>query len=519
MPPSHKIPLGIHQGNRPVSVPVRNFWKNTQTQFKLPQENLYIPKQEKIVNKKPETLFIQKPQIQQKEKPFLSSPTINNHEHDFHIQTNSIPTHINTIKQVGEKGPIHTIPAPKLGPQDKPSGIDDIHSNIQYSEVHSSAQYPETIVSVQKSHSYEVTESSEQAKYYPQKQQHVRVQSQIREQEPLKYYHQQQPQVEQPQDNVNAYYSVQPHTLALQTQSMSAYSHPKSPQQDFVIKEETPQLSQKELFQLLQQQYPQDQFESYKLPQTQDTLSQTQNVYQHQLAGDNYQALLAQLPQVYQQDPYRNLDAGESEAKEAEDKISVQPEFHSFNYEEQNYDNRAEQKQDSASFVTASYNIDTAADSSEPVQVTVGKSSAEAVAQAQYIQSYFQTNDDDAENNVEPDAKPSEDEDTSGEASYYSTLPNKETADSLAKLQTAGKINSHLMKVSPQELLRGKNPMTIFVPDDNADRSPEAHSNENGTPESNDYDEYVQDDVDSSKQQKQVHVSFGHRLKPKNSKV
>lgn len=101
MPPAYKIPMGVPQGPRPVAPPVRNFWKNTQT---------------KIGN------FREK-------KPFVSSPTVNNvQEFDYQLQTNNIP--VSPIKQVGEKGPIHTIPAPNLSLADKPIVVEEVCNEL-----------------------------------------------------------------------------------------------------------------------------------------------------------------------------------------------------------------------------------------------------------------------------------------------------------------------------------------------------------------------------------------------------
>ncbi|KAK4881169.1 hypothetical protein RN001_004488 [Aquatica leii] len=108
-------------------IPVRNIWQNQpQTQFKV----------------KPE-------------KPFqFSAPITTPHEYDYQIQTNNIPTHAIPIKQVGEKGPIHTIPAPNLSPADRPAIIEEYKrpSFNFIQQQHTAAPNP---------HQYQVTEANE----------------------------------------------------------------------------------------------------------------------------------------------------------------------------------------------------------------------------------------------------------------------------------------------------------------------------------------------------------------------
>lgn len=61
MPLSHKIPMGFPSVSpRPVSPPVRSFWKNTQNQMKFP------------VIEKPHQI----PQQVMKKKPFSSTPSL-----------------------------------------------------------------------------------------------------------------------------------------------------------------------------------------------------------------------------------------------------------------------------------------------------------------------------------------------------------------------------------------------------------------------------------------------------------
>ncbi|CAH0559061.1 unnamed protein product [Brassicogethes aeneus] len=549
MPPGHKIPMGIPIGNRPVAVPVRAFWKNTQqNKFNAPPENVF--KQEKFVHQQhplkqqSEASFTihkqhEKTYIPSKDKPFLSSPTINNQENDFHIEANSIPTLANPIKQVGEKGPIHTIPAPRLGPKDKPASIEDVHTNYNF---------PETVVNIQKSHSYQVTEpNDQQINFYQQPQQyknhqqhsepvqHYKVQHhhvehveptqqlyKVQHQQPgehpeqMKLFHHQmhlqvQPQIE---DQQQVFFSTDP--IA---QPQATFTNQKIPQLDLP----NPHFSQKELFKLLQEQYPNENFEALKIPQPipehnikpqqyyhQHQHQQQQQHQQEQISSDNFRSVLGQ--QIYQ-DPYRLAENEEDKSfEETEHKVNINPEMHSFNYEEESQDRN---QGISTSLVTGGYNLDSDSEGSEPVQVSIGRNSDES-EQSEYVQNFYKSNQDqDEENNVEPDAKPSNNPQVHEEvsedlmsSSYYSSLPNKNAADSLAKLQTAGKVNNNLMKLSPSDIIKGKSPMKILIPE-------LGEQKQEGTEESADYEEFSEEDLEMANQEANTHV-FGHKIQPKN---
>ncbi|KAJ8927759.1 hypothetical protein NQ314_019763 [Rhamnusium bicolor] len=388
MPQSHKIPMGVPQAPpRAVAAPVRTFWKNTLTSIKYPQEKPYTPPQE---------------------KPFLTSPSINTQEFDYHIQTNSIPTtHTNPIKQVGEKGPIHTIPAPNLSLRDKPIVVEELR------------------------------------------------------------YQQNTPYIKG-----DVYLSSQ--------------------------------LNPKELYQLIGSAYPQQGV----VPQIQT--QEGQHSFYKPQQSPNYQALLSQQLFQPEQDFVQNLQTAETQV--ATDKISFQPEFHSFNYDEQ-----AHQKNQKG--LTHSEQIS-------------ARNSLDPLAQAQLIQSYFDTRSDVEENDVEPDAQPGADQETQQDkikekllsSSYFSSLPNKEAADRLAELQAAGKINSNLMKISSDNLQpkQSKDHMTILIPDDNEEETDENNSKdesnenypENSKEQPIEYDDYSQEENINNASEEE-NQGFGHRVQPK----
>lgn len=125
-PPKRQI-TGMQFALQQTIIPSRNVWKNNNLPFKKP------------------------------DKFFLSSPTVKTPEYEYHIQTNNIPTHA-SIKQTDYKGPIHTIPAPKLSPADKPKNMETIQS-IEH----------ENTVQIQKAHQYQVTEPVDTATRLNQK--------------------------------------------------------------------------------------------------------------------------------------------------------------------------------------------------------------------------------------------------------------------------------------------------------------------------------------------------------------
>ncbi|RZC35469.1 hypothetical protein BDFB_000520 [Asbolus verrucosus] len=422
MPSQHKIPMGVAPSvNRPIALPVRTFWKNTQTTFRTPIEKQPYVAAESIVVPK---------------KVFLSSPAIVAQEY-----SNNIPTPYKTIKQIGEKGPIHTIPAPNLSPADKPFIVEEVRQNQRQPET--------TYVQIQKAHQYQVTEVPEQ---------------------------------NQKQTFYKSYYDQQQQTQNLQ-------------QNEAFLNGVANQVSPNELYQLINA-YPQQ-------PQLVEALTvpvMQQQEYLQQIP------LLAQQAQALQ--PHQNFV---EQIQKATDKISNQPEYHSFNYEEQSqdYSNKNVKKKELSSLVTAGYNL-------EPVEslLLARNNPIDSLAQSQYVQNYFDTRDENA-NNVEPDARPSQEavKNRSESSGFYVSLPNKEAADTLASLQAAGKINSNLMQLSKKG--HEKLPISIYVPDVSGEEGKSHDSEEFTDEEEQNYDDYSQEDLVSEEASYQSEDSFGHRLKPK----
>lgn len=508
MPPTHKIPMGIPQAPpRSVSLPVRSFWKNTQSNnIKIPQEKPYIPPHE---------------------KPFLAAPSISSQELDYHIQTNSIPTtHTNPIKQVGEKGPIHTIPAPNLSLKDKPIVVEEVkyqhklpYNNIEPTHQYQVTELPEPLT---KGKLYRGQQQLlQQQQILPQQlyqqqpihqslqqQQHQQLQQQQLQQQQLQQLQQEQflqhglqKQVEVLPQQV--YYTTDtinlPPTLNLPTQ--------KLPQGDIYIGSQL----NPELYKLIGTAYPQQ-------PQIQVQETQ-QKFYQpkKQQQVPNYQALLAQQLFQPEQPSFEQLKPDDSD-RSASEKISFEPEFHSFNYDEQAHQKiqKGLSKEQLSSLVTAAYSLNSNTPSIS------SRNSLDPLAQAQLIQNYFDTRSDVDKNDVEPDAKPSLDQKSESDkvkeellsSSYFSSLPNKEAADRLAHLQAAGKVNSNLMKISSedQETNGGRN-SDEFEEDNRQDNSSEDNNenyNENVRDRTVEYEDYSQEDENISSEEN--NAEFGDRL-------
>lgn len=367
------------------------------------------------------------------EKPFLSSPTVAMPEYEYHIQTNSIP-HPNTIQQNDEKGPIHTIPAPNLSLADKPNNVERVpvvhdtltdnllnrqiqqqqllqqqqlqqqqfqhqlqQQQLQQQLQQSLRQQQNTVVEIQKSKQYEVTEAS-----------------------PLK---------------LPLYFAPDP-TTNVRNSDFGDQVH-NQPHAEFLLAPSEQllgnQLSPQELYKLLNS-YPQQQLlDTYPL-----SISQQPQLQQHiqQQKGANYQVVTSNI-----QLPHQDHNPVVSK------KLPVQPQFQLFNYNEQDHRNLV--KNQISSRVGADYSV-------KPYE---DEDPADALAQAQYIQQYFDTHEENiANNNVEQqesDAKVRE-------SSFFSTLPNKEAAETLAQLQEAGELNS---KSQMNVQVSKKIPVSIYVPD------------------------------------------------------
>lgn len=457
MPHSHKIPLGHPGVSRPIAPPVRNFWKNSQiNNFRPPQE-----------------------------KPFLSSPQIGGNiktkDLDYHIHTNAIPTHTNPIKQVGEKGPIHTIPAPNLSLADKPAVLDEIRKEIpkpHYAPIlQSPLQSP--------NHQYQVTESSEPSYHNQYKQfklqqpfyqdiSGLEAQTSAHKAEQAAVQHPQNLDFKNPNFNFDQQFQLQQNDQASQISDA--------------------QISPHELYELLQQNQQPQLLESFKIPVVQQ---QQQQQFQEQLQQQqisDYQILL-------------NNQQGDK-TKSFYDQLQqqqVQPEYHSFNYDEQHHKNA----QISGVSVGADYNLEPAADSSELIHTAVARNPNDQTAQAQYVQQYFEIKDESGvDNYVEPDAKSSQDQQNTENSvdaaqsdvissAFYSTLPNRQAAEALASLQAAGKVNS---KTKNQQVeAHHRTPLTIYIPEN------EQTKNER------------KEQKDSSLEKQENQSSYGNRIKKKRN--
>ncbi|CAH1100096.1 unnamed protein product [Psylliodes chrysocephalus] len=473
----NKLPQGIPQGipqvlQRPATPPIRNYWKNQVNNVQFPPEKVYVP---------------QGPSQQvEKQKPFRSAPSLPVQEYDYHVQTNQIPhSHINPIKQIGEKGPIHTIPAPNLSLRDKPAMIHEVRNELSYqpqnipyeqqrqevSFQHSSPhevrgeisfghKIPQsTHVNIQKSHEYQVTEPSEHNQKLQRIQQEHQKQIQLQIQKQIEHMQKQNAQQESQQILIAS------DSIPLQ------HNLDQNPTGDIILSNN---LSPKDLYQLVNANYPQA-HQNHQLEHIQ--LFQPDGTF------------LEQFPQ---------------ESIQASDKISFQPEFQSFNYDEQAHQ-KSLSKKDMSSLVSATYNL--GSDHKE----TSSRNSEDALEQSELVQSYFDSRSDVSDNKIESDAKSKKDSNEEKlVGSYYSSLPNKEAAERLAQLQSAGKINSNLMKLSTNQNDSNES-MTILIPDDDDDNTEAKNASEKeNKDEFSDYEDEEDENMASEES-----AEFGHRIQPK----
>lgn len=436
LPLINKRPMMSPQVTPPVNIPLRNIWKHNNN------VNIF---------KKPE-------------KPFLSSPTVKTPEYEYHIHTNNIPT--SPIKQIDYKGPIHTIPAPKLSPADKPKNIETVKPVER-----------ETIVQIQKAHQYQVTESSDSMGVFSNKYQ-----------------------------NKQQYYF--PEIESFNTQESGLKNQPSS------------SLSTQELFKLFNNYNQQQPFSesTYTLPLTQ----QPQMHVLNQNTPLPYQTLVSQ-PGLFQPEigfasqlqhtPNHNFN-----------KPQFQPEYQTFNYEEPVSNNN--KQNDDQSIASSSDFIET---SLEP-NSNNNRNPVEALAQSQYVQRFFDTRTDDVNNNVEPDARPpikhyepetNNEEIISG--AYYTILPNQKAAESLASLQEAGKKNTNIIASTTQTQsiqVSPSIPMTIYVPDDYEDTEPisqekQRYGEKNGKENLQENESKDDETLKTENARSKNRGSFGSRTKPK----
>ncbi|KAL3280053.1 hypothetical protein HHI36_017560 [Cryptolaemus montrouzieri] len=492
-PPKPKKPF-LANLNRLIqpSPSVRPFWTNLQASYLTTEKPHFTNPTEKY-----QFVF-----------PKIKKNPVKQKEYDYHVQTNQIPvgissTHINPIQQVGEKGPIHTIPAPNLSPSDRPTHVEQKRPQIHNQQYNFETEQ-------QFRHEYHVTEGHESPKHYvnvPQSQQNLEYYTQnippssfqthsFREPEQkitadIQFQQQQQLSGPGAQANKNSYYQV------IQNVQQVSPESEEIPHQQF--------LQQIPNYHLFMSDKPQD--------------TQQQHNVKHQ-----QQQLISQVPQNTQQpNPYQQplfianpnyvQEYQQEQTQEPSDRINLTPEFHSFNYNEQDY-----QKQNSkSSLLTAGYNLDTEPEASNIVQQTIARNSEDSVAQSQFVQNYFDSKDDNLSTN-DVDAEPKENSEISEEnheqvpGNYYSSLPNKQVAEALASLQAAGNINSNLMQLTRRGSERQK-PMKIFVPE-GSDESEKSENNYSIKQNDQDYEHENDDEEDNSEI---MNTSFGDKIKPKRS--
>ncbi|XP_072383360.1 uncharacterized protein [Diabrotica undecimpunctata] len=489
--------IGHQLPQRQATLPVRTFWKNPIAPVKLQQE---------VVFKTP--LPTPPP-----EKPFRSAPSLPSQEYDYHIQTNQIPTaHINPIKQIGEKGPIHTIPAPNLSLKDKPLHIEEVRNDISFPHPSHHNSHLNTQVTIQKSHEYQVTEPPEhnqkllRAQQEHQKQIQMQIQKQIQQMQQQtvqqELLNQQQQELHQQQQELHHQQQQELHH-----QQQQELHHQ---QQQELHNHQQQELHNQQQFLLATDQNPVHQTLE---PNSQGDIILSNNLSPrdlYQLVNANYPQL--QIPkatsnanvQLFQPDPGYLEQFPQESIQIASDKISFQPEYHSFNYDEQAHQ-KSLAKKDMSSLVSATYNLGGDKISS--------RNSVDPLAQAEIVQSYFDSRSDVADNHIEADAKSNTKKDNVEEklleTTFYSSLPSKEAAERLAQLQTAGKVNSNLMKLSPTKQDTNE-PLTIVMSDEyeGEEETIKGSRKEESKEESRDYDEYSQEENIASEE-------FGHRIQPK----
>ncbi|XP_044761745.1 uncharacterized protein CG5098-like [Coccinella septempunctata] len=482
LPQKSKKPFPPNSLNRYFqSTPsIRPFWNSPPTTYRPPTEqSLYVQPTEKysfVHPKQKTTSSIQK-------------------EYDFHIQTNQIPsgissTLLNPIQQVGEKGPIHTIPAPNLSPADRPANIEHVRPQAPVQQY---IYEPEQ----QFQHEYHVTEASEPVKYFRNQQQPLKN---------VQYYTQNipgpAPTAQTPQQSSNH------NEIQFKSQNTGAQSQENQNKYYKVV--QNVQHSNRDSDDIPHHQFLQNIPDLELLLSENSQKTKDQNTQQ----GSQHQQLLVsevthqQQPQQGEYNIHPLFTADQSFVKEfqrlqGQEKpvtLDLNPEFQSFNYNEQDY-----QKQLSkSSLVSAGYNLDYEPEASEIVGQTISRST-----NAEQSKDNFDSNDDDT-NDVEQhstsNAESSLTEEMDEPGGYYSSLPNKEVADALASLQAAGKINSNLMKLSNRGSNRDK-AIEIFVAEVSDDSKPEDSYQQ-------DYEQLGNDEEEASDI---VNASFGAKIKPKRN--
>ncbi|KAH1013165.1 hypothetical protein HUJ05_012189 [Dendroctonus ponderosae] len=401
--------------------------------------------------------------IPKHEKPsFVSSPAIpTGFEYDYHVQTNNIPMNINTIKQVGEKGPIHTIPAPNLSLADKPSHVELRRPQNYQLEQQINFQEPQfQNGDSQAHHQYQVTEHNEQTSKRlftdnVNEQTHYISAPSVH-------------MVNQPglQSGNQGYQNVQSVFYGPETLGVTVQENGNRGINIGISQEQLNQPGEDMVF---------SNSERYQVENSQVSNGPRKQNLQTQAIQSNYQqhhpeqiAKFAQNQEPQYVQRYRERNNQEAE----ENNQNIEPEFHSFNYDEQAH--QAQAKSDASSgLVTATYSLGPGQEklNKEP-NINSRSSSVDPLTQSQIVQSYFDT----------------------------SSLPSKDAADRLATLQAAGKVNSNLMQMgSPQ------------VNQDEKDDALPAESEESDSREQLvDYDDYSQE---SDEAQSDEQSGFGQKLR------
>lgn len=485
----HRLPLPNRNSNRPKrplpmkhahqiypqqpmgpqlaqpSAPIRTVWKNPPLSINFPK----LP-----------------------EKTFQSSPSINRPtEYEYHVQTNNIPTHSIPIKQVGEKGPIHTIPAPNLSLADKPTGLDNVIStNIKLKQ----QNFAQPIQGSLQLHQYQVTEGNDLSKNpqnYINEQpfyfapENLNAQSfnfdkalqtpqanKLAELEALK--------LQSPLDDgrlsqqsmfqiINSH--IQKDLLQNQKQQHQQQQHQQLQHQQLQHQQQQHQ-QQHQLHQQQQQHPPQhhqqqqhqiyDNYDVSILPQSlaQHSYQQSQTIQLPQeMSLSEYQTLLGK-PQIFQQEP-TYLKQIQQMIDNQKVKDSNQFKLQSFNFE-RNAQNNFPLEEQASTFITTDYNLKTS-ESNSPLF----HESRQTVSNLPFNQQIFTLSSDSGSAKVDSKLEISDRSGDEDDVAFYTTLPSRQAADTLASLQAAGQVHNNLRKISQQQNLEinSNTPLDIYVPD------------------------------------------------------
>lgn len=487
---SYKQPVIVP---RPQQLPVQRFPQVLPS----PQAPVNFPT---AVWKSPANVY--KPPVEA--KPYLQLPLGSKH-YEFITQTvkplDIGPTIVpNTIKQVGEKGPIHTIPAPKLSPADKPANFKEENPpKATYNFKENDNIGPNSIPQALPLVHHPVSQSISFQQQVPNQYQVNEFNSDVQFGNQKPYF---TPEAEGQRLNLNQL-NADLASLASVVPQATSFGQPQqailASQQSIVSPPVPGVLSTAEIMQIINSIPDQRLVDSYGQPIGQ---SQLPNKFMFQTTP-----VVVPTNQPYFQEiqiPQNNFNE------------NFKPELHTFNYVEPRKPNN---------FNTQSRNTDYETQATDNVPV---RTPSEAIAQSQYIQNYFVNQDNPSDNIIEEDLTNKEANKIlsqfakQGEVPqniFFSTLPNREAAETLATLQAAGNVNSNLMKNIDKN-----NEMRIYVPeeDEEMETSEEKNTSSNQeikiyettypdnhrSPDSTEYDDY-------SSSKEESNVSFGSRIKPK----